>query len=80
MPAKYSFHRTVIQPRDEDIPLFAKEPLIKSPNSRWFKKDTPPSVFIDWREDYNPRTYEDSFRMDKENWKLQKFIKDTKDL
>lgn len=75
---RYSFHRCVIQAREEEVTPFAKKPA-SHVHQRTFHKSTPPSVFIEWRED-SAKQMQDAFEADKINWKLFKFIKDPADL
>jgi len=74
----YSFHRCVVQARQDEIPPFAKIPK-SHVHVRTFNKQIAPSVFREWREDTSA-TLADAFRADKENWKLNRFIKDPDDV
>jgi len=73
---KHSTHTCIVPARQEEVPLFHKPPKSKT-NERVFTKDQ--SVFRPWREDTD-YLLEQAFRIDSQNWKLPRFIKDPEDV
>lgn len=75
---KYSFHRCIIQAREEEVPPFSKEPKSLD-HVRTFQKEF--SVFKDWRED-NDQVLSNCFNADFGYTKIEKkmITKDQDDL
>jgi len=71
-----SFHRCIIQAREEEVPPFAKMPKSKVRVRVFCRED---SVFADWKVDTDAML-KTAFRADRENWKLDRFIRDPEDL
>ena len=74
--ARCSFHRCIIQAREEEVPPFAKVSKSKV-RVRVFCREE--SVFADWKVDTDAML-KTAFRADRENWKLDRFIRDPDDL